>query len=485
MRAKTIVGFGAAALVLAGGLASAQEPPQDKPADRVLGGWNAAMADHPWQVAILKNEPGSRWANQFCGGSVIAERWILTAAHCMYYSVGEGRDKVYYARTADKIVVGWGESDLDVNGPTATVSRIIVHEGYDHETSVNDIALLELDVATPISAQTATLATPALAAGLEWTGNSATVAGWGNYRPVLIDKETGVATDLRTNEPVEPAQIFEHQYPTLLQAVNVPVADLEACRTAYPLVRAVIDERLVCAGAINQGYDACEGDSGGPLVVTAADGRRVQIGLVSWGAHCEQAVGEGPRTNGYYNFYTRVSAFSGWIAEHSGVGADAVSDEPFDVVFESPFDSVFEPYRVPALFTELGAVNRLSLTAGAVEATPATVIRAGGLQSAASLNANCSGRIAQAPDMSVLYESGGRPLYISVASEADTVLAVLTPGGEVICNDDVGLGNLNPAVSIAAPASGEYRIWVGTYYELSPYPESRLYFSESAPKFAD
>jgi secreted trypsin-like serine protease len=484
LAARGLAAGGVAAFGLCAGPAPAQEE-ESGPPDRILGGWNAAIEDYPWQVAIIKDAGGSVWSDQFCGGSVIADRWILTAAHCIAYNVTVESAEIVRHRTPDELLVYWNTADLEAGGPLAAVSRVIVHEGYSTVTSGNDIALLEL--ADPITAEPIALATPAEAAALERVGAVATVSGWGKYQPVRTDKETGEIRDARTGALVAPDRAMEHQYPTLLQAVRAPVADLGDCRDAYGNTDRV-DDRLVCAGAINEGYDACEGDSGGPLAVTDAAGRRVQIGVVSWGVHCLEPDVYGDPTNGYYNFYTRVSGFSAWIAEQSGVGADSESSISEDSPFDDPFfTAAGEDYTVPPFFTAFDAVNRMSLAAGAVDGTPAKVIKAGGLQSASSLKAGCRGYIAQMPDMSLLYQADGRPLHITVASASDTVLAVMTPDRQVVCNDDVVPNvDVNPIVTFEQPTSGEYRIWVGSYYAVDgELPDSKLYFSESAPRFAD
>lgn len=95
-------------------------------------------------------------------------------------------------------------------------------------------------------------------------------------------------------------------------------------------------------------------------------------------------------------------------------------------------------------------------------------VQSGGSVDASSLNnqqhvGNCTGMIANAPDVRLNYRAGDRyPLILSVGSSADTTLVVNGPGGEWYCNDD-GPNGLNPSITFQHPASGQYDIWIGTY----------------------
>ncbi len=106
-------------------------------------------------------------------------------------------------------------------------------------------------------------------------------------------------------------------------------------------------------------------------------------------------------------------------------------------------------------------------------------VQAGGpIKAATELPAPCRGYIASAPDFDLTYEAGGLPLFIYVESDSDTTLAVTDPSGAWHCSDDA-IG-LNPALEIAAPASGLYSIWVGTY-RGSGAERAMLYVAETPP----
>ena len=106
--------------------ALAQEP--IKPFNRrIVGGEKTDIRQHPWQVALQFK------GNFFCGGSIIGQRWVLTAAHCFKLSArgGDWRAKA-------------GATNHATSGVWAEVERVIVHEKYNPTTYENDIALIKL-----------------------------------------------------------------------------------------------------------------------------------------------------------------------------------------------------------------------------------------------------------------------------------------------------------------------------------------------------
>jgi len=89
-------------------------------------------------------------------------------------------------------------------------------------------------------------------------------------------------------------------------------------------------------------------------------------------------------------------------------------------------------------------------------------VSSGGNTDASNLGSPCTGNIANAPDIRVVYSNGSLPLIISANSEFDTTLVVNAPDGLWYCDDDSGEG-VNPSVRFNKPMSGRYEIWVGTY----------------------
>ncbi|RWX09060.1 trypsin-like serine protease [Rhizobium hidalgonense] len=256
---------------------------------RVIGGQTAKKGEWPWQVKILAPDPEQRGRfGGHCGGSLIAPRWILTAAHCV--TSGRSGKQDLFAR--DLLIVE-GKSKIDkviaVDGPDKpglAVEDVVIHEDFDRKVFANDIALIKL--AEPAVSRPAILAS-ASDDEVESAGHKAVVTGWGYTKA-----DHG----------------WDDKYlPTELQEVELPIVPREDCRAAYrdsSMRMNPIDERNVCAGYAEGGKDACQGDSGGPLVAQRPDKRWIQLGIVSWGAGCAEAE--------HYGVYTRVAAFRDWIA---------------------------------------------------------------------------------------------------------------------------------------------------------------------------
>jgi len=253
---------------------------KEKVDSKITGGTTASISDFPWQVYYISG-------SLRCGGSIIADNWILTAAHCTRNNNGT-------TIPASSMLVKVGaDNPLDSRqGKTYLVSEAIVHESYDSQTRENDIALLRLQ--QPIDY---TNARPIKLVIAEDVKNGATdpgvmswVTGWG-----LIQ--------------VNPAQ-----YPTTLQKVQLPIVTRAQAAKVWGNI---IPQTDIMAGYENRNMDACTGDSGGPLVVPVIDEYKV-AGIVSWGSlNCNT-----------YGGYTRVSDFENWIRSKTGIAKEFIPPVP-------------------------------------------------------------------------------------------------------------------------------------------------------------
>ena len=278
---------------------------------RIVGGEAATPDAWPWQVALQeRRDSGYR---QFCGGTVIAPRWVLTAAHCV-----EGEDE-------DDVHVLVGTHDLKRGGRRIRVKSIRTHEGYGARPIRNDIALLEL--ARPAGVPAVGILAPERIVDAAAPGTMATAIGWGLLRPLRCEPGSkegahrcrvrgggrGHFVDGLTGRPVSLDDVLTDR----LMQVQLPLVGEESCRSAYP--GAAIDRRTICAGLRKGGKSSCQGDSGGPLVVRDG-GEWVQAGVVSWGSVCAKP--------GFYGVYTNAGAFAQWLRNTTGLALAELESPP-------------------------------------------------------------------------------------------------------------------------------------------------------------
>ncbi|XP_039750561.1 trypsin-like [Pararge aegeria] len=252
---------------------------------RIVGGYETKKKEIPWIVVLLYN------GRFYCGGSLINDLYVLTAAHCT-----SGFRK-------EKMTVRFLEHDRSVPNDTKTidrkVSQIIRHLRYNPSNYDNDIAMLKLSERVDLSTALKRVRVEETGvedendvglrpvclplAGLSYNNETALVAGWGTT------EEGGSVSNT-------------------LQEVQVPIISNNECRlTAY---KNRITENMLCAGEKTGGHDACQGDSGGPLHVRNATTEKHHIvGVVSWGEGCARPDRPG--------VYSRVNRYLTWIKSNT------------------------------------------------------------------------------------------------------------------------------------------------------------------------
>ncbi|XP_078374644.1 uncharacterized protein LOC144658165 [Oculina patagonica] len=256
-------------VILAAFLALSQGCGRRHFASRVIGGVDAPAHSWPWQISLQDPLLGHK-----CGGSLISDQWVVTAAHC----VVDKQDRPI-SPTIFTVVVGAhqlsGTTDVQ---QSIKVEKIFAHESFSRAHFRNDIALIRLKTPATLSDKVNTVCLPAQGSRIP-AGKNCYITGWG--KTVGID---------------------EQSYADTLQQAMLPVANYSDCSRVNGRLAPVDERSMVCAG--RQGKGGCHADSGGPFVCNEG-GRWVLRGAVSWGHKlC--------RTD-HYTVFARVSSFIDWI----------------------------------------------------------------------------------------------------------------------------------------------------------------------------
>ncbi|XP_050394188.2 transmembrane protease serine 3 [Patella vulgata] len=235
---------------------------------RIIGGSAAKLGAWPWQVLLTEiNLP-------VCGGAVISENIILTAAHCFEDQLSQ--DPKRWMATVGGIYT----DQYEYTQRTYHVQKIIVHEAYNTSTAENDVALLILSTNMMYSNYIRPVCLPDDNESVP-VGTICYIAGWG-------------ATRGTSNQ-------------NTLNQVALPIIGDETCSRPDWYGKDFYPETSFCAGREAGGIDACTGDSGSPLVCQKGSKWTVH-GLSSWGYGCAE-----PRWPG---IYTEVSKYTKWIKQH-------------------------------------------------------------------------------------------------------------------------------------------------------------------------
>uniref|UniRef100_A0A3Q1JK07 complement subcomponent C1r n=1 Tax=Anabas testudineus TaxID=64144 RepID=A0A3Q1JK07_ANATE len=243
---------------------------------RIIGGSDAPDDTIPWQV--MMNIEGGRG-----GGMIIADRWIMTAAHVV------SNQGILASNDTVKVYTGVTDIKRDMSSPVYAAS-VHVHPQYNNPNYVdynNDIALIKLRDPITFNSSVMPVCLPAEGATYQ-TGNMGLVSGFGIIK-------TNDSRMVLTNK---------------LKYVYVPLVDQDTCNNSISVSKTKLTNipsltnNMFCAGIPEGGKDSCQGDTGGPFVLSDS-GRYWAAGIVSWGVECGQ--------QGTYGVYTKVTNYLNWI----------------------------------------------------------------------------------------------------------------------------------------------------------------------------
>lgn len=252
---------------------------------KILGGRGADIGNWPWTVALVHRGVENAFWRYFCAGTLISDRWVVTAAHCLT----DGAGNLEYG-PGDVHVVSGRTNLTRGGGDWIPVIGYVVHPQYNPNTLDADLALMLLERAPAKDTiwSAITMIPGGDPAGLTAPGAPAWIVGWGMLGP-------------------------SGPFPPNLHEAQIPLVSQTDLILAYPPPFFTITDNMIGAGPGDGSVDTCQGDSGGPLMVRDGGGNYVLAGVTSWGL---QPCG----TPGVYGVYVRLANFCGWVKGVSGVG---------------------------------------------------------------------------------------------------------------------------------------------------------------------
>lgn len=233
----------------------------ENPKNKIVGGVESDISLRPFVVSLQRSG-----GKHFCGGTLIAPNFVLSAAHCISKNSISSVKIVINSQTAN---------GNDEESETKNIVNVIRHPKFKYVNSVPtyDYALIELD--SPSTFMPVNFVKNPIIQNLE--GEDTLVLGWGTT------SESG-------------------RLSSTLMEVEVPLVSKKTCQRAYP---DELDDSMICAGYAAGGKDSCQGDSGGPLLAYTDSNEEYLLGVVSWGEGCA-------RPN-LYGVYADVSKVTEWI----------------------------------------------------------------------------------------------------------------------------------------------------------------------------
>ncbi|XP_023234477.1 uncharacterized protein LOC111634033 [Centruroides sculpturatus] len=243
----------------------------------VVGGKDAEPFSWPWMVSIHQKTPLGE--GYVCGGCIISDRYILTAAHCF----GENTKPA-----SEYLVKRQGiKKELGIN---EEVENVKLHPDFKNGQHYNDIAIITLK--NPLLFNDKFMPACLPTEQIDYLDRKVTVLGWGDTS-------------------------FAGRSSDILQEATLDVIPTSECNASYSKLRSSaipkgVTQDFLCAGIFEGGKDACQGDSGGPLMTREFPSLNwAVVGVVSFGYQCARA--------GYPGIYTKISNYIQWINDNTNL----------------------------------------------------------------------------------------------------------------------------------------------------------------------
>ncbi|XP_043087856.1 trypsin-2-like isoform X2 [Puntigrus tetrazona] len=218
---------------------------------KIVGGYECEPHSQPWMAFLKANF-------HKCGGFLINQNWIMSAAHCYdsHIEVRLGKHNIAEDESSEQSILS---------------ERAIRHPKFDSSTLDNDIMLIKLSKPVTLNKYVKPLNLPKSCAPPD---TACRVSGWGITMNDMVDSDK-------------------------LQCLNLSIISDHDCNKSYP---GLITDSMFCAGYLEGGKGVCQGDSGGPMVCNG------EIhGIVSAGGRC--SAKDQPA------IFTKVCLFNSWITE--------------------------------------------------------------------------------------------------------------------------------------------------------------------------
>ncbi|KAJ1919074.1 hypothetical protein H4219_002229 [Mycoemilia scoparia] len=242
---------------------------------RIFGGARVGDVEAPFAVKItIDSENGG----STCGGTILSDQIILTAAHCLTQNRSSEIIK------ATNIVIGAGSPNSDEQSIFQAID-VSVHPDYNPENAHNDIGLIQVS-----KLKFSDKIKPAVISTGKVSEDEVFYAyGWGRT----------------SNESQDPSEV--------MLKTTLRTGDTQTCQE---MTKEFDPETMLCVdNRLAPGNDTCSGDSGGPLI--SLDG--LLVGLTSYGENFEDASSDICGTADGGSYYTRISAYLDYISEATGM----------------------------------------------------------------------------------------------------------------------------------------------------------------------